>query len=148
MVRARPGPHRPSRPPPRVDKLTHQRGIDVNGSKAASDRARELGLEDLRTYCWHCPIMGKHRKQFLWEHHKPVADMRNEIYSMGPKVRLEEVAAILGKTRIAWVLQSEGKKLGNKSRPNPAATYRDAGVVLLYPWDKCRPIDRKRHRAP
>jgi hypothetical protein len=28
MVPARPGPRRPSRPPPRADKLTHQRGIE------------------------------------------------------------------------------------------------------------------------
>ena len=28
----------------------------VNVSRKAQDKAAELGLGDLRTYCWHCPI--------------------------------------------------------------------------------------------
>jgi hypothetical protein len=125
----------------------------VNVSKKAQEKANELGLEELRSYCWFCPIMSKLRdgpkrkRLFLWEHYRPVADIQSELLSLGPRPILEQASAILGKTRIVWVLREEGDALGNRSRPDPATTYHDASVELLYPWEDCRPIDCKRHRS-
>jgi hypothetical protein len=118
----------------------------VNVSKAAHERATEMGLDDLRTYCWHCGIMGTHRKVFLWEHYKPVVDIKTAVLKLGPSPQLDAVSSILGSTRIAWVLQSEGKALGNTSRPDPAATYRKKGVELFHLWEDCGPINCARHR--
>lgn len=124
----------------------------VNVSEKAKNKAHELGLGDLRTYCWFCPIMNKLRdgakakRLFLWEHYKPVADIQNAIRDLGPAPRLEQISAILGMTKIAWVLREEGDKLGNRSRPDPATTYCNAGVTLVYPWEGCHPIDCRRHR--
>lgn len=125
----------------------------VNVSEKAQKKAKELGLDDLRTYCWFCPIMSKlrdgpkRRRLFLWEHYKPVADIQNAILSLGPEPSQENVASILGMTKIVWVLREEGEALGNRSRPDPARTYQDAGVSLLYPWEECRPVDCRRHRG-
>jgi hypothetical protein len=123
----------------------------VNVSRAAQARADELVLGDLRRFCWHCPIMSKHRhakkRLFLWEHYKPVADIQRELVALGPGPKVAQVAAILAKTKIVWVLRKEGIALGDGSRPDPAATYRDSGVSLLYDWEGCRPINCERHRS-
>lgn len=125
----------------------------VNVSKKAQDKAKELGLEDLRTYCWFCPIMSKLRdgpkrkRLFLWEHYKPVADLQSAILALGSDPSHEQVAAILGMTKIVWVLREEGEALGNRSRPDPAKAYNDAGISLLHPWEACRPVDCGRHRG-
>jgi hypothetical protein len=106
----------------------------VNASKAASERARELGLGDLRTYCWFCPALRKHRvgvknrRLFLWEHYVPVADTQRRLVGLGPRASLDDVADILGETKIVWVLRDEGDALGNRSRADPGRAYRDAGI--------------------
>jgi hypothetical protein len=121
----------------------------VNVSKAARAEATKRNLEDLRNYCWHCPIMGTHKdgtkRLFLWEHYKPVADIKNELLRLGPSPRPNQVSVILAKTRIVWVLRREGNALGDKSRPDPARTYRDAGVELCHSWEDCAPIACNRH---
>ncbi|WP_437629603.1 hypothetical protein [Sorangium sp. So ce854] len=124
----------------------------VNVSEKARDKAHELGLGDLRTYCWFCPIMNKLRdgpkvkRLFLWEHYTPVANIQAALRDLGRAPDLEQISAILGRTKIAWVLREEGDKLGNRSRPDPAKTYRDAGVTLVYRWEDCHPVDCRRHR--
>ena len=56
---------------------------------------------------------------------KPAADIRDEVLAMGPQPRHEDVVAVLGQTKIVWVVREEGVALGNTSRPDPAAHYRD-----------------------
>jgi hypothetical protein len=76
-----------------------------------------------------------------------VADIQSAILALGPDPSHEQVAAILGMTKIVWVLREEGEALGNRSRPDPAKTYHDAGVSLLHPWEACRSVDCRRHRG-
>jgi hypothetical protein len=123
----------------------------VNVSRAAQEMANELELDDLRTYCWFCRSVSTHReggrRLFLWEHYHPVGDIQKELLGLGPSPRLGQVSEILAKTKIVWVLRREGDALGNRTRTDPGATYRDAGVDLLHRWEECGPIDCKRHRS-
>jgi hypothetical protein len=86
------------------------------------------------------------KRLFLWEHCTPVADIRDEVLGL-PTRGLDQVSAILRQTRIVWVLREEGIDLGNTARPDPAATYRDAGVELCYAWEECCALDCRRHRS-
>ena len=110
----------------------------LNVSTAAQKRATKLHLGDLRNYCWHCSRLSKHRagkgRLFLWEHYKPVADIKRDVLALGPEPQLEQITEILGETKIVWVLRKEGIVLGNTSRPNPPKTYSSKGVSLLYRW--------------
>jgi hypothetical protein len=124
----------------------------LNVSKAAHEKADELRLGDLRTYCWNCTGSyrdgsPKPKRLFVWEHHKRAADIRNEVVAL-PKPTVEQIAAILATTRIAWILRNEDDRLGpgRKPRPDPARAYRDADIALLYRWEECRPVNCTRHR--
>jgi hypothetical protein len=121
----------------------------LNVSKKAHEKAQALGLGDLRASCWFCPGMRTNRdgrkRLFAWEHFKPVADIKREIVALQPTLTIEQVSAILVTTKIVWVLRDEAIALGDRSRPDPEAVYRDAGVVLLYAWEDCVPVACARH---
>jgi len=87
----------------------------------------------------------KKKRLFLWEHYKPVADIQSALRELGPEPTHGQIVAILGMSKISCVYRNEGDVLGNRTRPDPAKTYRDAGITLLYPWETCRPIDCRRH---
>jgi hypothetical protein len=123
----------------------------LNVSKVAQEKANELGIGDLRTRCWKCTRSYKdpaHKGErlFVWEHYKRAVDIRKEVLDL-PNPTVEQIAAILATTRIAWIVRSEDVKLGpgRKPRPDPAAAYRDAHIELRYRWEVCRPVRCTRH---
>ncbi len=120
----------------------------LNVSRAAQEKAGELGMGDLRNLCWSCT--GDHKdiggkRLFVWEHWKRAADIRDEVLALGSHPTIEQVASVLGQTRMAWILRREDVALGRKARPHPEKAYGDAGIELLYAWEQCRPVDCKGH---
>lgn len=117
----------------------------LNVSRRAQDAASGLGLGDLRSYCWFCSPLSKHKvagkRLFVWEHYEPVAQMQYAIETLTrPRVR-RDIVAILARTKVVWVHRDEDMKLNElrmkSTRPDPARAYVSAGIELIHPWEDC-----------
>jgi hypothetical protein len=127
----------------------------VNVSKAAHAKARELGIQkDLRNYCWVCQTHKRAMKDvdrtvFHWEHYTTVDDMNREIRLLGEGPLPSDVANVLSRAKIVWLLESENVRLdraGARSRrSDPIAAYEDAGIELMHDWGECRRMQCEWH---
>jgi len=126
----------------------------VNVSEAAAKRARELGLKDLRRYCWFCQPRKRGmndlgRETFHWEHFATVSEMTREIYSLGEEPPIASIATVLSQARIVWILKSENARLSEAKsgsrRANPAEAYERVGIALEHDWAECVRIPCKWH---
>jgi hypothetical protein len=111
-----------------------------NASKAAQDRANELGIGDLRQLHFDhgSRFPGGRKKSLLhWEHWKPAADLRNELLALHDPT-LKDVEAVLSSARVCWVLLEENARLNDlgyrTGRESPDIAYAEAKIELQYEW--------------
>jgi hypothetical protein len=108
-----------------------------NVSRRARDEAQRLGLGDLRAFHWddrRKNPLKRHDELFHWEHYWPVSQQVKDLLKP-PASDERSIAAILGRTRIVWILKEEDARLQRAHRPDPAKAYAEAGIELMYPWD-------------
>jgi len=127
----------------------------LNVSKAAAERARELRLaKDLRQYCWFCQTQKRGMKDpdreiFHWEHYTTVDEMAREIYSLGESPAPPDIAVVLRRAKIVWILKSENAKLSGAGagsrRADPQQAYADAGITLGHEWTECTRVPCEWH---
>jgi hypothetical protein len=102
-------------------------------SKAAHDKACELGC-DLVEMHWHNQHrFDRERQTFHWEHMVPVKALREECCKANSEAEILEI--LTTRLCVVWVLKSEDAeltRLGFRSiRKDPMAAYREAGIELL-----------------
>lgn len=102
-------------------------------SRAAFERARNLGVE-LTNKCWHDQHkFDKGREIFHFEHINPVVIIREACLSAPSPSAILEI--LLTRLRIAWILKVEDHRLttlGYRSnRRDAEAAYREANIELL-----------------
>ncbi len=89
------------------------------------------------------------REMFHWEHYTTVDEMTREIYSLDEDPVLSDIAAVLRRARIVWILKSENGKLSEAKagsrRANPAQAYEGAGITLEHDWAECARIPCEWH---
>jgi hypothetical protein len=106
----------------------------------AAAEAERLGYGDLRQYHYDDRKEIGNTDFFLWEHYEQVRDMLDALRGLeSPSVA--EVAPILRRARIAWILREEGARLpANAARPDPAKAYASAGITLVDAWEGSWPM--------
>lgn len=121
-----------------------------NVSKRAREKAAQLGLGDLRRFHWDDRkkrVLRGHAQLFHWEHYWPVSDQVRDLRALcAPQENA--IAAILRRTRIAWVLAEENARLQRCRRSDPARSYAEAGIELAHPWEEPGALDARHfHRV-
>lgn len=107
-----------------------------NVSRAAHQKAQELGLGDLRRFHWDDRAkepLRRYTEVFHWEHFWPVGQLLRDLEGLARPTE-QSVAAILSRTKIVWVLKVEDRRLPKSIRPNPDSAYATAGIVLMHAW--------------
>jgi len=111
-----------------------------NASKAAQARANILGIGDLRQYHFDHGARfpgGRGNSLLHWEHWKPAADLRNELFSLEDPTP-KDIERILDGAKICWILLEENDKLNRLGyrtcRKDPASAYLEAKIDLQYEW--------------
>ncbi|NBJ13695.1 hypothetical protein [Microvirga arsenatis] len=102
-------------------------------SVAAQERAKEMGLPDLRQFRWKDQpkkMKDPGRAIFHWEHYTPVANIVRDLLEINTPSR-ETVTDVLKTARIAWILKEENACLNHRSRPDSDNDYRAVGIRLL-----------------
>lgn len=111
-------------------------------SEAAWQAANDRGV-DLHEETWHTQKKFDPKRQvFHYEHMTPVSTV---VAQLREASGAEDVLGVLDVgIRVAWILKSENAKLNELGythrRPDPAAAYADAGIVLHPP--KPHPADQ------
>jgi hypothetical protein len=110
--------------------------LDV--SKAAQDKADQMGIGSLYQYGWlkQNTLSGMKdfdRSIFHWEHFVPIQQQLNDLMNL-ESLTDEEIYNIIKKGKICWILKEENKsldKIARSTRPSPEFAYQQAGIVLL-----------------
>jgi len=110
-----------------------------NVSVRAAAEAQRRGYGDLRRYHYDDRAQIGGTQFFLWEHHEQVRDMLAALRDLqSPSVA--EVASILRRARIAWILREENTTLPHGPRPDAASAYAAAGIELSWKWEESWPV--------
>jgi hypothetical protein len=115
--------------------------LDV--SKAAQDKANQMGIGSLYQYGWlkqntASGMKDFDRSIFHWEHFVPIQQQLNDLMNL-ESLTDEEIYNIIKKGKICWILKEENKsldKIARSTRPSPEVAYQQAGIVLLGAMDK------------
>lgn len=101
-------------------------------SVRAQEMAKSMGIPDIRQFRWGdqaTKMKDPTRTIFHWEHVYPV---KNIVQGL---LRLEapssnDIATVLRKAKIAWILKSENSRLEHHKRDDPDQDYAQAGILL------------------
>jgi hypothetical protein len=102
--------------------------VSINAKK----QANKIGII-LEENGWHDQKkFDLHRKYFQLDHVILVKDVRESCLKSKDEEEIKNI--LINKTKVAWILYEENKKLSElgyrSNRPDPAAAYKEAGIKL------------------
>lgn len=118
-----------------------------NVSVRAAAEAKRRGYGDLRRYHYDDRVKIGGTELFLWEHHEQVRDLLAALRNLrSPSVA--EVADVLRRARVAWILREEDRLLPRGPRADSVSAYGAAGIELRWKWEQSWPVKASRVEAP